>query len=205
MKKIKPSDNAYTALQKSLMPSVKLNEYPTLDYVFTSKAIKQYHLPAGQNEVYFDLPFASSIPEKLFIVFQHYDNFNTRSWKENLLYLEHLNLGNVYITINGTTIYNIKCDFSLGDVAEIYNTTLLCLDKNHMLTYDSFLNGATILGFNLATYDPSADIRAPFYGVLKIVLTFRERLADPAMAYLMGDVLSVLSINNMREIVLNKN
>ena len=203
VKKIKPSDNAYTALQRTLLP--KLNENPTLDYLFTSKSIKQYHLPSGQNEQYFDLPFASSIPEKLFIVFQKYDNFNTKSWKENLLYLEHLNLSNVYITINGTTMYNIKCDFKTGDVAEIYHTTLLCLDKNHLLTLDSFMNGMTILGFPLATYDPSADIRSPYYGVLKIVLSFHERLADPAMAYLLGDVLSILSINQNRDIVLNKN
>ncbi len=102
-------------------------------------------------------------------------------------------------------MYNIKCDFKTGDVAEIYHTTLLCLDKNHLLTLDSFMNGMTILGFPLATYDPSADIRSPYYGVLKIVLSFHERLADPAMAYLLGDVLSILSINQNRDIVLNKN
>ena len=203
VKKIKPTDNAYAALHKTLLP--KINDVPTLDYVFTSKIVKQYHLPAGQNEHHLDLPFSSTIPERLYVVFQSYDNYQTRQWDENLLYLEHLNLSNVYITINGTTIYNIKCDFESGNVAELYNTTLLCLDKDHLLTYDKFINGMTILGFPLAVFDQSADIRSPFHGVLRITLTFKGRLADAAMAYMLGDVLSILSINNNRDITLNKN
>ena len=47
VKKIKPSDNAYTALQKTLLP--KLNDIPTLDYIFTTKVTKQFHIPSGQN------------------------------------------------------------------------------------------------------------------------------------------------------------
>ena len=50
VKKVKPSDNAYTALQKTLIP--KLNDIPTLDYIFTSKVTKQFHLPSGQNGKY---------------------------------------------------------------------------------------------------------------------------------------------------------
>ena len=152
-----------------------------------------------------DLPYSNTIPERLFITFQNYDNFNTRQWTENLLYLDHLNLSKVYITINGTTIYNIKCDFESGDVAELYHSTLMCLNKNHLLKYETFLNWQTILGFTFANYDPSSDIRAPFYGVLRITLSFKDKLPDPAMCYLIGDVMSILSINHNRDIVLNKN
>ena len=141
----------------------------------------------------------------MFIVFQNYDNFNTRQWEENLLFLDNLKLSKVYITINGTTIYNISCDFDTGNVSELYHSTLMCLDKNHLLTYETFLQGQTILGFTLANYDPSSDIRAPFYGVLRITLTFKDKLADAALCYLIGDVMSILSINHNRDIVLNKN
>ena len=202
VKKIKPSENAYTALQKTLEP--KGGIIPTLDYIYTSKVSRQFHIPSGVNEHIIDLPYNNNIPEKIFIAFQAYDNFNTRDWKENGLYLEHLNLSNVFITINGSTMYNIKCDFETGDVAELYNTCLLCLDKNHLLTFNHFKNGMTILGFPLTTYDPSADIRSPYYGILRISLTFKSRMADSAICYMLGDIMSILSVNYNREIVLNK-
>ena len=101
-------------------------------------------------------------------------------------------------------MFNIDCDFSSGDCAEIYNTCLLCLGKDHLITYDNFKNGLTILGFPLTTYDPAGDIRNPYYGNLRIRLTFKDKTADSAVCYLMGDVMSVLSVNNAREIVLNK-
>ena len=203
VKKIKPTDNSYTALQQTLLPKAE-NVIPMLDYVFTSRIVKQYHLPSGQAEHYLDLPYGNTIPDRIFIVFQHYSNFNTKAWKENLLYLEHLELSNIYVTINGTTMFNINCDFENYNVAELYNLTLLSLrtDK-HLLTYEKFINGCTVIGLPLSTYDASADIRAPYFGVLRIRLTFTTRLADPAIAYLSGDIISILSINSNRNIYLN--
>ena len=87
VRKIKPSDNAYKAFQKTIEP--KNGIFPTLDYVFTSKSSRQFHIPDGINEYIIDLPYANLIPEKIFIVFQKYDNFNTRDWKKNGLYLEY--------------------------------------------------------------------------------------------------------------------
>ena len=101
-------------------------------------------------------------------------------------------------------MFNIDCDFESGDCAEIYNTCLLCLGKNHLITYENFKHGLTIFGFPLSNYDPAGDIRNPYYGNLRIRLSFKRRLADSAVCYLMGYIPSVLSINNSREIVLNK-
>ena len=202
VKKIKPSVNAYNAFQKTIEPRNGIS--PTLDYIFTSKTSRQFHIPHGVNEHMIDLPYANTIPEKIFIVFQQYDNFNTRSWDRNGLYLDHLDLINVYITINGSTIFNIDSNFTTGNCAELYNTCLLCLGKNHSLSYDNFKEGLTILAFPLATFDPAGDIRNPYYGNLRIRLTFKDKLADSAVCYLVGDIMSVLSINNNRDIILNK-
>ena len=53
------------------------------------------------------MPFGSNIPEKIWLIFQKYENFNTKYFKENLLYLDHLNLSQIHISVNGSTIYNI--------------------------------------------------------------------------------------------------
>ena len=94
---------------------------------------------------------------------------------------------------------------SQKNVAELYQTTLNCLPiKNHLLTFKNFINGQTLLGFQLVNYDDSADTRSSLSGVLKINLKFRTTLADTAVVYILGEALSVLSINNNRDIILNK-
>ena len=93
--------------------------------------------------------------------------------------------------------------FPKKNVAELYQTTLNCLPiKNHLLTFTNFINGQTLLGFQLVNYDDSADIISPLFGVLKINLKFGTTLADPAVAYILGEALSVLSINYNRDIIL---
>lgn len=203
VKRIKPSENAYLAMLKTLEPTS--DTLPTLDYVFTSKIPKTYHLPNGVTEFNIDLPYNQNIPEKIFICFQSYDTFNTRDYKYNGLYLDHLNLSQVNININGSTIYNIKSDFSKGNCAELYFNTLMTIGKDNVLTYDNFKSGMTLLGFSLVNFDNAADIRNPYYGVLRITLNFQPRLADNAICYILGDTSSILSINKNRELKLNTN
>ena len=47
VKKIKPTENSYNALQKTITPNN--NQVPYINYVYTSKLSRQFHLPAGQN------------------------------------------------------------------------------------------------------------------------------------------------------------
>ena len=203
VKKIKPSENSYNAFIKTLTPSNNIT--PFLNYIFTSKLSRQIHLPNGQNDITLEMPFGSTIPEKIWILFQKYDNFNTKSFKENLLFLENLNLMQIHISINGSTIYNIYSNFPNKNVGELYNNTLNCLPvKNHLLTFEHFIHGKTLLGFQLVNYDDSADIRSPLTGVLKINLRFKDKLADPAIVFIIGECLSALSVNINRDIILNK-
>ena len=95
--------------------------------------------------------------------------------------------------------------FSKKKCCRIISKTLNCLPiKNHLLTFKNFINGQTLLGFQLVNYDDSVNIRSSLSGVLKINLKFWTTLADPAVAYILGEALSVLSINYNRDIILNK-
>jgi len=101
--------------------------------------------------------------------------------------------------------YNINCDFNIKNVAEIYSSCLDCLDdRNHMLTFRNFCNGMTLFGFKLAKHDETGNITTPLHGVLRIVLTFKSPLSESSVIYMLGDVMSLLSINANREIFLNK-
>ena len=204
IKRIKPTINALNAFNSTLLRNS--NVIQNINYPFTSHLTKQYHIPSGVNNYIIDLPFSNKIPEKIYIIFQKYSTYNTRDYKTNGLYLDNLNLNNILITINSATIYNIDCDFSTKNVAELYNTTPKAINNdNHLLDYDSFLEGTTLLGFNLTNYDEIANIRSPRYGVMRISLTFKTDLPEGAVIYLIGDSLAFLSVNDMREIILNKN
>ena len=201
--KYKPTENSYNALMKSLLPAN--NVIPMINYLYTSKLVRTYHMSNNISDFSIEMPFNSTVPERIFLTFLDYDVFNTKDFKTNALYLSHLNLSNIFITLNGSTLFNISADFSNHDVSELYHNTLLCLGKDHLITLESFINGGTLIGFNLTNFDPIADIRTPFIGSLRIVLTFNTQLTKNAVLILMGDVLSSLSINFKREIFLNRN
>ena len=204
VKRVKPSNNSYSALNKSLIPK-NIGDNPTLNYPFTSQLSKTYYMTQGITQYIVDLPFGSRIPDKLFFVFQTHKAFNTRDYKTNGLYLSHLNIKNIYITINSSTIYNVNCNFDTNNVAEIYSNCLDCLDgRNHLLTFKNFCNGMTLFGFRLAVHDETGNITTPLHGVLRIVLTFKSALSTASVIYMLGDVMSLLSINGNREIFLNK-
>ena len=188
---------------KSLMPMN--DKIPTIDYLFTSKLLKQYHLPNNINEYIIDMPYNQTIPEKIVFCFLKYDAFNTSNMKENGLYLSHLNLKRIYITLNGSTLYNIECDFEKRNILEIYDTTLRCINKDNLLSYEKFIEGSTIFGLNLVNFDTLSTIREPYYGAMRITLNFKDRLADNAVMLMFADVLSSLSINFKREIIVNRN
>ena len=111
---------------------------------------------------------------------------------------------NIYITVNGSTLFNIDSDFEKKYILEIYDITLRTLNKEHMLTYDAFKEGATIFALPLTNFDNMATIRNPYYGSLRITLSF-NRTGDNAILLLIGDVLSSMSVNFKREITLNRN
>ena len=201
--RIIPKENAYNGLMKSLMPMN--DKIPTIDYLFTSKLLKQYHLPNNINEYIIDMPYNQTIPEKIVFCFLKYDAFNTSNMKENGLYLSHLNLKRIYITLNGSTLYNIECDFEKRNILEIYDTTLRCINKDNLLSYEKFIEGSTIFGLNLVNFDTLSTIREPYYGAMRITLNFKDRLADNAVMLMFADVLSSLSINFKREIIVNRN
>ena len=203
IQKLKPTENSYNALMKSLLPTN--NTTPVINYLYTSKLIRTYHMSDSISEFSIETPFNASIPERIYLTFLKYDSFNTEDFKTNSLYLSHLNLSNIFITLNGSTLYNISADFINRNVSELYHNTLLCLGKDHLLTFDNFINGTTLIAFNLTNFDPVANIRTPLYGSLRIVLTFSTRLTSNAVLILMGDVLSSMSINFKREIFLNRN
>ena len=116
-----------------------------------------------------------------------------------------LNLSQININVNGSTLYNVKSNFTTGNCSELYYHLLNCIEKENIITYDNFKSGMTLLGFNLTSFDASGNIRNPFYGVLRITMNFTPKLPDNAMCYILGDVLSILSINKNRELKINTN
>ena len=115
IQKYTPTENSYNALTKSLLPTNNIT--PTIDYLYTSKRIRQYHLSSNISEFLIDLPFNNSVPERIFLTFLKYDAFNTKDFKTNGLYLSHLDINNIFITLNGSTLFNVQSDFKNRNVS----------------------------------------------------------------------------------------
>ena len=203
VRRIKPTTNSYNALMEAL--ESHQNYVPTLDSIFTSHDLKTYHLPSGIISQNIDMPWSNKIPDRIFIAFQKYSHYNTRDFKDNGLYFDHLNLTNILVTINNSTIYNLKFDFTQRDVSELYNITLNSIrNPQTILTFEKFLEGMSIICLNLKLNDEVSSFKVPNYGVLRIVLNFKTLLNESAIVFLCGDLLNVLTINKSREIVLSK-
>ena len=202
MSRFQPSKNAHNALQSSLLP--RNNQVPTLEYPFISQINKQYYIPHGRDTFVIENPWGDKIPDRIFLAFQKTEAFNTRDHTLNGLFLAHLNIKNFYITINSNTIFNINCDFANKSVSEVYHELLAAIgDDSHLITFNKFLDGATLFGFNLIYKDSSTNISPSIKGTLRIVLTFSEPVSTSSMLYLLGDHLSILTVNHNRELVLN--
>ena len=92
----------------------------------------------------------------------------------------------------------------IKNISKIYHELLVAIgDDNHLITFNKFLNGATLFGFNLAYKDSHTVISPSLKGTLRIVLTFTEAISTSSMLYWLGDHLSMLTVNYNRELVLN--
>ena len=202
LNKIKVSNNSYLALEKTLSPSQ--TNIPLIKYLFISQQTKTFHIPSGQTQYIIDLPFSNKIPFKIFLAFQRFDFFNTKNFKINGLFLDHLNLKNILITINGVTLFNIDSNFSNSNVSHLYDTLLDALaTNNHLISLHNFINGMTLLGFNLSHHDSNSNIQNNIFGNLRITLTFAIPITTGAVIYLLGSLNSILSINKNRDISLS--
>ncbi|XP_069178463.1 uncharacterized protein [Procambarus clarkii] len=194
--RIMPYPAGLTAINKALIQ----NNTP-ITYTFNKTLLKTHILGTGQRTITMDQPWGTVVPERLYMIIVDMEAMSG-GYTQNPLYFENCQLTSVFITLNSTTLFNIACAFP-HNCAKLYYTTLQALgfDNAHTLSYDAFVNGGTILAFNLQPETIKDAMPLEVSGNLRISLEFKMPVVGNKVILLYGGTTGILKINAERRIV----
>ena len=168
--------------------------------VFNKTLSKQLVLARGQTSLTSDLPFGQVIPERLYCIIVPMPAF-AGSYNENGLYFGHHNISEVALTMNGSVMYNNSMKFP-HECSRVFYQTLeaLGLENKTVLSYDVFKEGHTLFVFNLLPEDLRNTLPVEQTGNLRLSITLKEGIDKNMIVMLFGDIKSVLSIDQSRNV-----
>ena len=168
--------------------------------IFNKTLSKQLVLAKGQTSLTSDLPFGQIIPERLYCIIVPMTAF-AGSYTENGLYFSHHNISEVTLTVNGSVMYNNSMQFP-HQCSRVFYQTLeaLGLENKTCLSYDVFKEGHTLFVFNLLPEDLRNALPVEQSGNLRLSITLKEGVNKNLIVMLFGDIKSVLSIDQSRNV-----
>lgn len=192
--RVTPHYNSILALNDALISN-------PIQYIFNKTLYKTYVIGSYQNSILIEQPFGNCIPEKMAMMLVDMRNFSG-DYTRNPLFLSHCNLSNIHITINGSTIYNVNCEFP-NNISNLYYITQKSLGLTHenMISYDSFSRGRTLMYFNFITEDMEDALPVEMSASMRINLKLRVNTASPIVVILLAETTGLLSIDSARGIV----
>ena len=189
--RVTPHYNALLALNKGL--SIK-----PMEYIFTKTLHKTYVIGANESSIMIDQPFGTCIPDRLTMLIVDMNGFAGRT-NENGLFFEHCDLANTHITINGSTLYNINTEFPHKFAQSYFETQrALGLDKENLITYDSYTKGRSVFCFNFVHEILEGSLPVELSASLRINLKFANNIPSPRVIILLADTTGVLTIDSNR-------
>ena len=192
--RVTPHYNSILALNDALTSN-------PIQYIFNKTLHKTYVIGAYQNSIMIDQPFGNCIPEKMAVMLVDMRNFSG-DYTRNPLFLKHCNLNNIHITINGSTIYNINCEFP-HNISHLYYVTQksLGLEHENMISYDSFAEGRTLMYFNFITEDMEDALAVEMSASMRINLKLGANTTNPIVVILLADTTGLMTVDANRSVV----
>ena len=192
---LQPYSSALQALNN------QLNSGESTKSIFNKTLYKSIVLGRQQTSVVCDLPWGGVIPERLYVAMVNMNAFSG-SYNRNGLYFSNANLANVTISIDGANVYKDKAHFP-HECSHIYYNTLdgLGLDNNHLLDYEGFKKGSTVMVYSLTPDDVQGTLPLEQSGNLRVSIELKVGLDHNLVILLFGDTKGVLSINSERNVL----
>ena len=192
--KVTPHHNAMTALNHAM------NTKP-VEYIFNKTLFKTFVIGNGESSIMIDQPFGNCIPEKLTMLLVDMKSM-AGDPTLNPLYFKHCDLANTYITINGSTIYNINTDFNNDNYAHMFyeSQKSFGIESNNMITADSFSKGRGIFCSNFVNEVTEDSLPIERSANLRLSLTLDNNLTSPHVVILLADTKGIISIDNQRSV-----
>ena len=192
--RVTPHYNSILALNDALSSN-------PVQYIFNKTLHKTYVIGVNQNSTMIEQPFGNCIPEKMAMMLVDMRNFSG-DYSRNPLFFNHCNLNNIHITINGSTIYNINCEFP-NNIANLYYVTQksLGLEHENMISYDSFATGRTLMCFNFIIEDIEDALPVEMSASMRINLKLGVNTTNPIVVILIADTTGLMTVDSNRNII----
>ncbi|XP_068240853.1 uncharacterized protein F54H12.2-like [Palaemon carinicauda] len=194
--KVIPRPPALLALHRALS-----NPNSSVETVFNKTLYRTYALAPNQTQATLDLPFNKVIPEKLYLAIVNMESFNG-VLNRNPIYFGHNNLSHIGVTLNGSTLYDIRSQFP-ENYSHLYYETLksLGLTYDHLIHFDCYDRGRTVIAFNFKPEIALMDtLEVEKNGDLRINLTFDRQINENRIILLFGETQGVITIDQNRNV-----
>jgi len=191
---LKPRDSAREALNKSLIRS-------PLSYIFNKTLYKTYVMASQQTQLAIDMPWGSTIPEKLSLFMVDMKAY-AGDYNMNPLHFGHNHLSKLFVTVNNNSVYNISTSFP-SRCSDLYYHSLnaLGLEKEHSLDRHGFVNGKMIAVMDLQPEKLQDAIAIENSGSLRIAVELSQPYDSNIVLFLVGDTQGVIYVDNDRRVV----
>lgn len=191
---LKPRDSAREALNKSLLRS-------PLSYIFNKTLYKTYVMASNQTQLSIDMPWGSTIPEKLALFMVDMKAY-AGNYSENPLHFGHNHLSKLSVIVNNNSVYNISTSFP-SRCSDLYYHSLnaLGLEKEHSLDRDGFVNGKMVAVLDLQPEKLQDAIAIENSGSLRIAVELSQPHDSNIVLFLVGDTQGVMYVDSDRRVV----
>ena len=202
VKRLSPAVSASLALEQSI-------QNKALEFMFKKTTVKSFNIQTGELSHIIENPFHNHVPKMLIlcIVKQSamYGDYNS-----DPTYLQHMNLNRILITLDGTTVSDMKMDFASNSYVLPYFKNFLEHGFEHAvngLTFSDFKHHKNAYIFDLSTDDSSTNegqtLTLNREGLLRISLQFAQGVTENATIVLLGISQGSIFITKERRVVTN--
>lgn len=176
-----------------------LSDGTSVEYIIDRPAIKTQILMNGSSGISVDDVFTGLIPSKLYVFMIAQDSLRG-SYSRNPLHLAHCDLKNIRLDINGNSYSYLTGEFPDQSTHFFINSLLNINSKETGLTRKNFINGRTILVFDLGTSNSSDTIEIERRGNLRLELETRTPVTENVVLFMVGVLNGVIFINSSRAV-----
>jgi len=162
---------------------------------------KTYVMASNQTQLAIDMPWSSTIPEKLFLFMVDMKAY-AGDYTINPLHFGHNHLSKLLVTVNNTSVYNISTSFPT-QYSDLYYHSLnaLGLEKGYSLTKNGFVNGKMIAVMDLQPEKLQDALAIENSRSLRIGVELSQPPTSNIVLFLVGDTQGVIYIDNERRVV----
>lgn len=187
--------NASLALETSILKA-------PLTYPYRKWISKPILLNSNSTLLSIESPFNGNIPSKIHIAFMDLASYSGKHYKLNKMFYGSHRLSNIKISVNNGMVYNVRSEFP-NSISHLYHTVLTSLGNGdiNLMKLGTFLNGSTILAFNMDPEILEDGIHPIKSGAnLRLDLEFEQNDKN-LVVLLIGEFNSSFSINGSRQVV----